>query len=52
MTAEQFDAWAYSRVRAFFDDDLTHTPEEQPGLMRVKAFIQSLENDRAVLVRA
>lgn len=50
MTSEEFEAWAYRKIK----DYLTDTPanaQEKRGFDRVKAFLAGLENNRAVLVR-
>lgn len=50
MTSEEFEAWAYRKIKDYLADAPV-TAEEKRGFDRVKAFVAGLEGDRAVLVR-
>lgn len=50
MTTEQFDSWAYQKVKDFLLTDATVAAEEKRGFDRVRAFLAGLESDREALV--
>lgn len=51
MTPQEFDAWAYGRLKVYLEDVAPDPADrDHAGVQRVKAFIAGIEGDRAVLV--